>query len=96
MVTYAALRAMSADPMPGKSAQLYEPQMDNWGPANRSADGEPPLTLSYTDAEALLRAHAASRQTALYQVAFSLVTSLPAVFPSWVESWVTSSTSSMI
>ncbi len=73
MVTFAALRAMSADPMPGKSAQLYEPQIDNWGPANPDVHGEPPLTLSYIDAEALLHAHAAPRQTALYQVAFSLV-----------------------
>lgn len=74
MVTFAALRAMSADPMPEKSAQLFEPQIDNWGPAkNRAADGEPPLTLSYIDAKALLHAHAAPRQTALYQVAFSLV-----------------------
>jgi putative ABC transport system permease protein len=73
MVTFAALRVMSADPMPGKSAQLYEPQIDGWGPANRRADGEPPLSLSYIDAGALLHAHAAYRQTALYQVAFSLV-----------------------
>lgn len=73
MVTFAVLRAMSADPMPGKSAQLYEPQIDNWGPANLGANGEPPLTLSYTDAEALLHAHAAPRQAALYQVGLSLV-----------------------
>ena len=73
MVTFAALRAMSADPMPGRSAQLYEPQIDNWGPANTDVNREPPLGLSYIDAMALLQSHAASRQTALYQVALSLV-----------------------
>jgi putative ABC transport system permease protein len=81
MVTFAAFRAMSADPMPGKSAQLYEPQIDNWGPLNPDANGEPPLALSYIDAKTLLHAHAAPRQTALYQVAFSLVPEAATVAP---------------
>ena len=87
MVTFAALRAMSADPMPAKSAQLYEPQIDNWGPLNPDADGEPPLTLSYTDARALLHAHAAPRQTALYQVAFSLVPAAATAAPFAVKGY---------
>jgi putative ABC transport system permease protein len=73
MITFAALRAISADPMPAKSAQLFVPQLDNFGPANRGADGEPPLTLSYIDTIALLRAHRAERETAIYAVSLSLV-----------------------
>ena len=75
MITFAALRALTADPLPQKSAQLFGPQIDNWGPANRSEDGEPPRALSYNDALALLNAHKAVRQTAIYQMTLSLVPS---------------------
>lgn len=73
MITFAALRALTADPLPQKSAQLFGPQIDNWGPANRGADGEPPQELSYTDASVLLNAHKAVRQTAMYETVLSLV-----------------------
>jgi hypothetical protein len=73
MITFAALRAISADPLPAKSAQLFVPQLDNFGPANDGADGEPPLMLSYIDAMALLHAHRGRRETALYAVSLSLV-----------------------
>lgn len=73
MVTFAALRALTADPLPRKSAQLFGPQIDNWGPVNRGTDGEPPQALSYDDALALLNAHKAVRQTAIYEMTLSLV-----------------------
>jgi putative ABC transport system permease protein len=73
MITFAALRALTADPLPQKSAQLFGPQIDNWGPANRGTDDEPPQELSYTDALALLNAHKALRQTAIYETVLSLV-----------------------
>jgi len=73
MVTFAALRAMTADPLPSRSAQLFVPQIDNFGPVNGGSDGEPMLDLSYIDTMALLRAHRAQRQTAIYPVNFSLV-----------------------
>jgi putative ABC transport system permease protein len=73
MLTFAALRAVSADPLPTKSARLFVPQLDNFGPANDGADGEPPLTLSYIDTMALLHAHRAEHETAIYAVSFSLV-----------------------
>ncbi len=68
MTTFAALRAVSGDPVPGKSARLFVPQLDNWGPANRGADGEPPALLSYVDATALLRTDAAEQRTVSYPV----------------------------
>lgn len=73
MITFAALRALSADPLPQKSAQLFGPQIDSWGPAHRGSDGEPPPGLGYIDALALLHAHRALRQAAIYGIALSLV-----------------------
>ena len=32
MTTLTVFRAMSGDPIPQKSTQLYAPQIDNWGP----------------------------------------------------------------
>ena len=72
MTVYTLFRAMSGDPIPEKSAQLFVPQIDNWGPDNRH-NGEPPDQLSYRDAMALMQAHAAPRQTALYQTGFLAV-----------------------
>ena len=40
MVTYAVFRATSADLIPGKSSQLFVPQIDNFGSTNNNA-GEP-------------------------------------------------------
>jgi putative ABC transport system permease protein len=66
MTVFTLFRAMSGDPIPDKSAQLYVPQIDNFGPEGRDIN-EPPEQLSYRDAVALMQAHAAPRQTALYQ-----------------------------
>ena len=60
MTTFSVFRAVSGDPIPWKSSQLFVPQIDNWGPNGTSADGEPPNALDYTDAMALMRAHAAN------------------------------------
>ena len=73
MVTFAALRAVSGDPMPGKSARLFVPQLDNRAPADRAADGESPGALSYIDAVALLGARRAYRQAVMYPVSLPLV-----------------------
>jgi len=65
MVTHAVFRATSADPIPWKSGQLFVPQIDNFGPVH-DWQGEPPILLSYTDAEAFLHARQARRQTLIY------------------------------
>ncbi|WP_114239035.1 ABC transporter permease [Dyella sp. C9] len=72
MVTYAVFRAVSGDPIPQKSAQLFVPQIDNRGP-QYNRHGEPPDALNYTDAMALMRAHKAPRQTLLFQVGLSVM-----------------------
>jgi putative ABC transport system permease protein len=71
MVTYAVFRAVSNDPIPQKSAQLFTPLVDNWGP-QYNEDGKPKNALSYTDATALMRAHKAARQAVLYGVDVSV------------------------
>ncbi|MBE1158853.1 ABC transporter permease [Dyella acidiphila] len=67
MITYSVFRAVSGDPIPEKSAQLFMPEIDSWGP-QQNEHGEPPGALNYVDAMALLRAHQASRMTLIYQV----------------------------
>lgn len=69
MTTYAVFRAVSADPIPQRSDRLYVPAIDVWGPkAQRS---ELPDMLTYTDAMALMRAHKAVHQAAIYPVSYT-------------------------
>lgn len=74
MTTYAVLRATSNNPIPQKSSQLFTPQIDNAGPSVTGDDnGEPPDLMSYIDAMALMQAHRAKRQTALYPIGVSII-----------------------
>ena len=68
MTTLAVFRAMSGDPIPAKSHQLFVVQVDNWGPNKPGEQGVDGLQeyLSYIDAKALMNAHAAKRQTRIY------------------------------
>lgn len=72
MTVLTVLIAMSGDPIPGKSGQLFVPQIDVWGPATRPPGAAPqtrlPDQFTYRDANALLQAHAAKRQIAEYTV----------------------------
>ena len=72
MITYSVFRAVSGNPIPDKSAQLFTPQIDSWGP-QLNLEGEPPQALDYIDAMALMRAHEAKRQTLLYPVQLSVL-----------------------
>lgn len=76
MTTVTMFRAMSGDPIPDKSGQLFVPQIDNWGPGRRGGgstgtDGLP-KQLSYIDAINLMNQRAARRQTAMYATTLSL------------------------
>lgn len=73
MTALTVLRAMSTDPIPAKSAVLYTPQIDVWGPDSRRPDqgasgDRLPSGLTYRDALALLREHLAPKQAAMYAV----------------------------
>ena len=65
------LRVMSGDPIPDKSAQLFVPQIDVWGPDSRRTGGAAnadrlPDTLTYRDAMAFMRARHGMRQSVMY------------------------------
>jgi putative ABC transport system permease protein len=66
-----ALRALSADPIPSKSSQLFNVRIDNWGPHTPN-NVESRDEVDYPDAMALLRAQRAARQSPMYAVTFSV------------------------
>jgi putative ABC transport system permease protein len=70
MTVFTVLLAMSGDPIPAKSSQLFAPQIDVWGPQSRKTETASlnilPDMLTYHDAVALMQAHAAGRQAAMY------------------------------
>jgi len=72
MTVLTVLLAMSGDPIPEKSGQLFVPQIDLWGPNTRPKGAAGPVRLpdqmTYRDANALMLAHAAPRQVAMYSV----------------------------
>ena len=72
------LRAMAVDPIPDKSSQLFVPQIDPWGPPKGPRGFTDrnllPDQLTYRDAVALMQAHRATRQTAMYSVTLDGVT----------------------
>ena len=76
MTVFTVLRAMSSDPIPAKSSQLFVPQIDNWTPEDLNSS--PQLAdglldaLTYRDALALMQAHQGLRQTATYSVGFTV------------------------
>lgn len=78
MIVLVVYRAEAGDPIPGKAHQLYAVQIDNWGPnreiASSSARGDDlEDQLSYIDAVALMRAHAAKRQAAMYATSMTVI-----------------------
>ncbi|MGA7436542.1 MAG: ABC transporter permease [Luteibacter sp.] len=81
MTTYAVFRATSNDPLPDKSSKLFLPQIDNWGPTAKENKGEPPQALSYVDTMALMRAHRARHQTAIYPIGVTIIPADASVLP---------------
>lgn len=70
MTMLTTLRAMSGDPLPDRSSQLFVPQIDVWGPDSRRQNtvDRLPDQISYLDAMALMRARRGVHQTATYAV----------------------------
>jgi len=67
MTMLTTLVAMSANPIPDKSSQLFVPQMDTYGEASQDRRIHYlPRQLPYQDAMALIKAHADIRQAAMY------------------------------
>ncbi|HEY0799207.1 MAG TPA: ABC transporter permease [Steroidobacteraceae bacterium] len=89
MTTLTVFRAMDGDPIPQKSRQLFAVQIDNWGPNSKSivpGDAEHfQPQISYIDAIALMNAHAAHRQSAMYVTGAAVTPSNPDVLPFQVQ-----------
>src|SRR5690348_15666030 len=62
MTTLTVLHVLSGDPLPGRSAHLYYPQLDPRDMNAYQANGEPPDQVTWIDGTNLLRAHRAERQ----------------------------------
>lgn len=67
MTMYAVFRGMAADPIPQKSARLFAPLIDAFGPGFRRPGEEPPRELTYIDAMALLAQHRGALQAVMYE-----------------------------
>ncbi len=74
MTALTVFRAMSGDPIPQKSGQLYTPQIDNWAPERPPGDSPDHLNalLSYIDVTALMKAHLGKRQAAMFATLLSV------------------------
>lgn len=65
MTMLTLLHVLSADPIPGRSAHLFYPQIDPQGMDNYTKGEDPPDQLTWIDAMNLLRAHKGVRQVAM-------------------------------
>ncbi len=69
MTMLTVLHVLSGDPLPGRSAHLYYPQVDprQLGRGGGNGNPEPPGLLTYVDAENLLQQGKAARAALMYQ-----------------------------
>lgn len=83
MSTWALVHSLAGDPIPAKSARLYVPTIDMWGPEahTKSGSNEPPVLLDYGTAQALLRDHRAKYQSAVYWITPTVVPAAPGQHP---------------
>jgi putative ABC transport system permease protein len=82
ITTFMMLRAVSANPLPSKSAHLFVPQIDNRGPQHRVTNsGDPDSELTFRDETALRNRHAGTHQTAIYPLGLSAVPVETAIRP---------------
>jgi putative ABC transport system permease protein len=68
---YTALQAMSADPIPAKSFQLFNVQVDNWGKDQESGELAREQ-IAYPDAAGLLAAKPDLHQSPMYPLSFNI------------------------
>ncbi len=65
MTMITVLHVMTADPLPGRSAQLFYPQLDPQGMEGYAKDQEPPDQFTWIDSMNLLHAKRGTRQVAM-------------------------------
>ena len=90
MTTLTVFHVLSGDPLPGRSATLFHPQMDPQSKTGYTPGEEPPVQLTRFDAETLLREKKGDRQAAMTGGFVSLTPSRPDVDPFMVPARYTS------
>jgi putative ABC transport system permease protein len=65
MTMITVLHVMSGNPLPGRSAQLFYPQLDPRGMEDYQKDADPPAQMAWIDAMNLLHAHKGIHQAAM-------------------------------
>jgi putative ABC transport system permease protein len=96
MTMVTIFRAQANNPIPQKSAQLYTPQIDNYGPGKNDdglaePDGRQRFQdrLTYIDAMGLMNAHAAERQAAMFSADLAITPADPRLLPFRVQARAT-------
>lgn len=84
MTTLTVYRVLATDPIPGKSGQLYEVQLDSGSMVRYQPGQEPQFQLTRFDAEALLREAKGARQTMMSGANFGVVGDQPGAEPVFV------------
>ena len=75
MTTWTLVHSLAGNPIPQKSARLFVPTVDMWGPDARTKTGdrEPPVLLDFATAQGLLRDARAKYQSANYWISPTVV-----------------------
>ena len=92
MTMLTVFRAASGDPIPRKSAQLFVPQIDNFGPQSKmpiETDDLLPPIVTYFDATEWMRSYSAVRQAAMYPISITITSPDPTRNPIQVNARAT-------
>ncbi|HTC54150.1 MAG TPA: ABC transporter permease [Steroidobacteraceae bacterium] len=82
MTMLTTLVAMSSDPIPDKSSQLFVPQMDSFGEGSKEHNSNwIPRQLPYRDAVALMKMQPDARQASMYPIGLNVKPARGAPFP---------------
>lgn len=90
MTTLTVLHVLSADPIPGKSDQLYYVQLDHREAAGARPGEEPATQVTRLDAENLLRARRGDRQAMMSSGNAAIEPQRPGLDPFYVDTRFTS------
>ncbi|WP_395702392.1 ABC transporter permease [Aquabacterium sp.] len=90
MTTLTVYHALAGDPIPGKSARLFDVQIDAANMIGYKAGDEPTFQLTRFDAEALLRAKRAQRQVMMSGADIPVQPADPAIKPFFASARYTS------
>ncbi|WP_158885801.1 ABC transporter permease [Rhodanobacter sp. L36] len=90
MTMLTVLHVLSGDPIPGRSAQLYYPQLDPQDLKGMTSSKEPPDQVTLIDGQNLLRAKRADRQALMTGGSVPLMPEQSMLDPFYVEARYTS------